>query len=1321
MGFHFNCFGSASPRFFARAACLMGLVVVPAIAGAQGNFGPVNVGSSAPGAVSVTVTLQSSGTIGSILDLTKGAPNLDFTNAAGGTCTVGTTYGEGQTCTALVAFNPQYPGPRYGAVELLTGSGLVLGTAYVQGVGVGPQAVFANSSRVGVYQASAPTTLAICCDYPSGLAVDGSGNVFVASAYTNSVDEIYAAGGYKSYSILGIGALPISVAVDGAGNVFLIGDTGGFTAGTVYEIVAAGGYSTVLTLQATSAAGIAVDGSGNLFLAGGDGVSEVLAADGYTTMNAVASGFSSLSAIAIDGSGNLFVADEGAKTVDEIVAVDGSIPASPMIKTIASGFNLPDGVAVDASGNVFVADFKNDVVDEFLAAGGYKKSITLYRWSPAPYAVAVDQRGNVFTGTADNSIHELDYADPPSFDFANTQVGVLSSDSPQTVMVFNDGNAPLAFTVPSSGVNPSLSANFLLDGTSTCEPTNSGSSTALTLTQGGSCTLAIDSKPEVEGATTGGTVLTDNSLNVAGTTQTIPLTGNGPVLAQALLSATSLSFRSVAVGAASASQWVTLTNNGSAALTITSIAVAGASPSSYVFANTCGASLAVGASCLIHGHFAPTTPGVFSAAVVVNDSASTSPQTIALSGTYAPLQIVPAVFPLATIGVPFSYSFAAGGGVPPYSWSFSGAGPDPGLQLAPTGTLNGSPTLASACPLEASSSWYGADTPILFNVEVTDAANQTAIQQFCMGTYYAAPVIGSVTPSIVTADGAAHTITIAGSNFTPTSEVFVGSGLQVATQFVDTGHLTFTLLPTPNGLFAINQPSSSQVTFEDSTIPTWVVQPVAGPGNLNQSFTIADPVPAITTVSAVLDNTSTPCAPGLYCQLVINGTGLVFDTQIEILNPRITLGRFAWPSTNPPWNSFTTTAFKLGASGPYTVLIANPNQAAGGSISVQGQFPLTPFVPSPLVSGPIFDPGDSLVAGGQDGDYLDTTPSFLQALSGELVYNLGLPRTTSTQIAIGIGAESTNAVGTVTIPACTVASACSGLAVSFPFPQNPNVQQTALGNYNQYQSNLPGTLGGVSGILTCAAGCRLGSGYVFTPNAITSGGTFTAPTWQTDLSVAGIDSGTCVMEGGGNNFGSTATVEADIAAMMAMPCAKLGALQGLAYANTPDQWIGGGDDHNAISTLNAWEAATYPAQAVNIDAMFATVVCPLAETQADPESVIDCGHGVTPALFRAHDMAGTITANINSSTCTIPVSGLTGQGASGFGGGTTILIGTEKIYVTGASGGGVTSCIRGYASTTAASYSAGQAFIGTDAVHLNGPGYQYLAEWDLAVIQAQQP
>ena len=123
---------------------------------------------------------------------------------------------------------------------------------------------------------------------------------------------------------------------------------------------------------------------------------------------------------------------------------------------------------------------------------------------------------------------KLDYADPPSLSFADSAVGVKSSDSPQTVTVSNNGNADLTFPVLAAGNNPSLTgAGFTLDAATSCPQLGSGS-TAATLAQGASCVYAVDSIPAALGIDAGTLTLTDNSLNASpGATQVIPITANG--------------------------------------------------------------------------------------------------------------------------------------------------------------------------------------------------------------------------------------------------------------------------------------------------------------------------------------------------------------------------------------------------------------------------------------------------------------------------------------------------------------------------------------------------------------------------------------------------------------------------------------------------------------------------------------------------------------------------------------------------------------------------------------------------------------------------
>jgi hypothetical protein len=101
------------------------------------------------------------------------------------------------------------------------------------------------------------------------------------------------------------------------------------------------------------------------------------------------------------------------------------------------------------------------------------------------------------------------------------------------------------------------------------------------------------------------------------------------------LTPNSLTFASQLVGTTSPSQSVTLTNTGAVQLNITSVAVGGSKPGDYSQTNTCGSSVAAGASCTITVSFTPTSTGTRNATVTITDNTSEATDTISLTGTGA--------------------------------------------------------------------------------------------------------------------------------------------------------------------------------------------------------------------------------------------------------------------------------------------------------------------------------------------------------------------------------------------------------------------------------------------------------------------------------------------------------------------------------------------------------------------------------------------------------------------------------------------------------------------------------------------------------------
>ena len=154
------------------------------------SFGSIPI-ATASTSQSLTFIFDTGGTLASTpySVLTQGAPNLDFNAAStqpSSVCVTGHSYNAGDTCTVDVIFTPRLSGIRYGAATLSNSAGGVNSTAYIYGTGTGPQVAFSPGAQ---------STLGSGFSYPFGVAVDGSGNVYVADSTNNAVKEIVAVGG----------------------------------------------------------------------------------------------------------------------------------------------------------------------------------------------------------------------------------------------------------------------------------------------------------------------------------------------------------------------------------------------------------------------------------------------------------------------------------------------------------------------------------------------------------------------------------------------------------------------------------------------------------------------------------------------------------------------------------------------------------------------------------------------------------------------------------------------------------------------------------------------------------------------------------------------------------------------------------------------------------------------------------------------------------------------------------------------------------------------------------------------------------------------
>lgn len=271
---------------------------------------------------------------------------------------------------------------------------------------------------------------------PAGVAIDATGNAFVADAGNHTIAKL-TSGGVLSIvagqigqggSADGVGTAasflnPGGVAVDADGNLY-VADTGNHT---IRKIAADGTVSTVAGLVGTAGS---ADGTG------------------------AAARFFSPQGITLDTSGTLYVADTSNHTIRTITAagVVSTLAGSPGLAGTADGtgsaarFNRPNSVALDRTGSVYVADGGNNVVRKISRAGAVTTLTGIFN---QPSGVAVDGTGNIFVSdTNNNALHEI------------TAVGTLRKLALKPVYQLpNVPRTPASITYPNVGTPTAMTCD----------------------------------------------------------------------------------------------------------------------------------------------------------------------------------------------------------------------------------------------------------------------------------------------------------------------------------------------------------------------------------------------------------------------------------------------------------------------------------------------------------------------------------------------------------------------------------------------------------------------------------------------------------------------------------------------------------------------------------------------------------------------------------------------------------------------------------------------------------------------------------------------
>jgi len=523
--------------------------VVEDFQGLNTNFGPWPIATTSS-AATLTFKFDQGGAIGAPLVETSNPGASVFTNAGTGTCIKGTTFATGATCTIEVTFKPAIPGFIYGLAELRDSSGNELAEAEITGTGVGGQLFYPGSvseSNVTVNESSA-----------QGVAEDSTGNFFIADTGNDRVlKETKSAGTYTQSIIVSGLKGPTWIAVDEAGNVF-VNDAGNKrvleetppATGTVWTQTVVYGEA-VSSTDTTAPGPIAVDRDGNLYIVLSNHVAEYqLVAGAWKQTNELdiytpaAAGVTPKPitpvSLAVDAAGNFFVGEptDNALSLTERVVRYTSI-GSGYAQTVVESGVYPQGLAVDHIGNVWMTSSNGDLYIHSAAesAGSHAGNVAPLAYSqnklPTGSALfdadqlAVDANGDVFIADGGHSrVVKENYTRFPSLNFPNQVVGTTSD--PQTKSMLNVGNAPVSFTIPSTGQNPAISlASYALESgeTSACPTLSSSASEPGSLDVGALCDVGVTFTPAAVVAYNGTLVYQTNLFNTKKVT--ISLYGDG--------------------------------------------------------------------------------------------------------------------------------------------------------------------------------------------------------------------------------------------------------------------------------------------------------------------------------------------------------------------------------------------------------------------------------------------------------------------------------------------------------------------------------------------------------------------------------------------------------------------------------------------------------------------------------------------------------------------------------------------------------------------------------------------------------------------------
>ena len=359
---------------------------------------------------------------------------------------------------------------------------------------------------------------------PSGVFLDQQGNLYIADSANNVIrrvnaqtDVITTVAGTGTAGYAGDGGpatsaqlnYPTDVAVDAAGDIFIADYQNqcirevNAQSGTITTVAGNGtaGYSgdggSATGAELNYPSGIALGLTGDLFIADyvNNRIRRVDTRSGLITT------------VAGNGTGG-YAGDGGAASSAEL--------------------NLPSGVFIDQAGDIFVADSANNLVrrvgagttvittvaGDAVAGFGGDGSVATSAELRFPMGVAVDASGQVWIAdSANNRIRQVDapaavQLAPTQLDFGDQNAGTTSAS--QSVTLTNTGGSPLGIT--------SIGTTSQFNETDDCPILPE------TLAAGDNCSISVTFSPSSAGSASGSLSINDNAYS---SPQSVSLQGTG--------------------------------------------------------------------------------------------------------------------------------------------------------------------------------------------------------------------------------------------------------------------------------------------------------------------------------------------------------------------------------------------------------------------------------------------------------------------------------------------------------------------------------------------------------------------------------------------------------------------------------------------------------------------------------------------------------------------------------------------------------------------------------------------------------------------------